>query len=455
MKKKHAGKTEKWVMAAAMFFGGIAFLAGCVGQTDVPIVSEKTESYQESLEEKEIEETGEPGTGKEGESGTQAGTIREQANVPETYRVSIEGEDVTVTADVKVGVPDVDRVCLKDVEFSPYTDEELDRVEEIIGEELGIGEEPGNSQSAGESGGPENPESVSHIYYVSPELVYTLDLTAGDSEKMPAVWLSVKDISDGTGGNGDPDDLSGCPLSEAEMGQLQAELETKGKQLLEKLGLEDFFLESARWRQLSVSENYSWTLSGQYGVRLYYGRKIGDMPLVNSGRGSGSLEPRSQYVELLYREDKTLLAVKNIGRERIGDNTSEYAGFLLPFSSVSQIFEQCMKTLKVDWDKEGQGSDRGPVLIEGYEDKKPRVYVTVTDVDLAYCLKYDEQNEKGKLVPVWAFYGTAEKGYQNPDGSKAGIPGKTINGGTKMLLLAVGGEDGTVYGGITELGVAE
>ena len=81
------------------------------------------------------------------------------------------------------------------------------------------------------------------------------------------------------------------------------------------------------------------------------------------------------------------------------------------------------------------------------------------DVELAYCLKYDEGNgdvpqtegQKGKLAPVWVFYGTAERGYQNSDGTKAGILGEPLSGGTKMLLLAVGGEDGTVYGGISEL----
>lgn len=126
--------------------------------------------------------------------------------------------------------------------------------------------------------------------------------------------------------------------------------------------------------------------------------------------------------------------------------------------------------LKVDWDSETKAAaearlepELGSVLTKGPGDsgsgKKPHVYVAVTDVDLAYCLKYEEGNgdvprtegQKGKLAPVWVFYGTAERGYQNPDGTKAGILGEPLNGGTKMLLLAVGGEDGTVYGGISEL----
>lgn len=345
------------------------------------------------------------------------------------------------------------------MEYSPYTDQELDQIGKVLWEELGLAEGTGD---------PKDSEGDSRIYRWSADLMYSLDLKAGDSQMTPVVWLSATDVSDGIGSAGDPDDLSACPMTETEMAQLQAVLENKAEQLLEKMGLKDFSLESARWRQLSVSNHYSWTLSGQYGVRLYYGRKIDDMPLVNSGRKTGSLKPASQYVEFLYREDGTLLTVKNIGREKITDS-SEYADSFISFSSVSGIFEQCMRTLKVDWDtgtkaadEARAGSDMGPVLIEGHGDagEKPHVYLTVTDVDLAYCVKCDERNEDalqtdgkmGKLTPVWVFYGTAEQGYQNPDGTRAEIPGQTLSGG-KMLLLAVGGEDGTVYGGISELAV--
>ena len=476
MMKRQEGKKEKRAMAAAVVFGGMVVLAGCVRQTDVPIVSEKTESHQESLEEKETGEGQGSETGKpEGEEqeGQEKGLIREQAEVPERYRVSVKGEDVTVTADVEVGVPEVDRVCLKDVEYSPYTDQELSQISKVLGEELGLARWTGDVQNAMASGDPgnseDNSEGNSVIYLSAADLAYSLDLRAGDGQTTPVVWLTATDVSDGIGGAGDPDDLSACPMTEAEMAQVQAVLENKAEQLLKKMGLEDFCLERARWRQLSVSENYSWTLSGQYGVRLYYGRKIGHMPLVNSGLGTGSLEPDSQYVEFLYREDGTLLTVKNIGREKITDS-SEYADSLISFSSASGIFEQCMRTLKVDWDSEAKPAaearlepDLGPVLTEGPGDsgsgKKPHVYVTVTDVDLAYYLKYDGGNgdvpqtegQKGKLAPVWVFYGTAERGYQNPDGTKAGILGEPLSGGTKMLLIAVGGEDGTVYGGISEL----
>ena len=125
--------------------------------------------------------------------------------------------------------------------------------------------------------------------------------------------------------------------------------------------------------------------------------------------------------------------MKNIGREQVG-KTWEYTDFLLPFSSVSQIFEQCMKNMEAD----------GDTGTETYGGKKNHMYLTVTDVKLAYHLECEGQNEdmpmtyerKGKLVPVWAFYGTVETGEER----------SSLNEGRETLLLAIHGENGTIYG---------
>ncbi|MCI8516391.1 MAG: hypothetical protein HFG75_05930 [Hungatella sp.] len=397
-------KKEKWAIAAALVMGSMVIQTGCVRQTDIPIVSEKTEETKGGGEaEAEKQGGNEEGERKQGEKQQegreQAGLIREQAEVPERYQISIEEEDITITADVRVEVPETESICLKDVEYSPYSDQELEQIRDILEEELGSRVQADGSQNIQVSGDGKDSESSFHIYATSEGLTYTLDLRAGDSQNMPVIWLSATDVSDGTGGDKDPDDLSGCPMTEAEMGRLQAVLENKAEQLLQKMNLNDFRLESARWRQISVSENYSWTLSGQYGVRLYYGRRIGELPLVNSQQRQGSLKPRSQYVEFLYREDGTLLTVKNIGRERIMD-TSEHTGFLLPFSSVSQVFEQCMRSANVHGNTETQvmeevelRPEEARVLNKQYAGKKPHIYLEVTGVKLAYGLEYDDRVE--------------------------------------------------------------
>ena len=152
----------------------------------------------------------------------------------------------------------------------------------------------------------------------------------------------------------------------------------------------------------------------------------------------------AQYVEFLYKEDGTLLSVKNIGREELRV-TSEYAEFLLPFSSVSQVFEQCMKTRPIN--PEADLKSDISILTEGYPGAVPHDYLTITEVKLAYGLEYGEADGgTGKLVPVWAFYGREERGFQDQNGVELMIPRTSLNGGKSELLLVVKAQNGSVYG---------
>ena len=132
MKKRQGDKRKVWAVAAA--WGSVLVLSGCVRQTDIPIVTERKEQALESQEEHETEMPAEE---------TQADRlvlIREQAEVPERYEISFENEDITITADVEVEVPETDRISLKAVEYTAYTEEELETFKEILGQELGIQE---------------------------------------------------------------------------------------------------------------------------------------------------------------------------------------------------------------------------------------------------------------------------------------------------------------------------
>ena len=427
MGKGQEGRAKPWSRRwAAAAMEAVFAMTGCVQQTDVPIVSEKTKGTPDTSGQTRKEETGQNGTGQNGaeQDGAmkeQAGPIRQLAEVPEIYEAHIEEENITITADVTIEVPETDRIPLMDVRSLPYTEEELEKLQEILKQEIGVGDWVEQSR--------DDPRT-----YESSDGVYILSLGAGDRQKPPMFWLMCPGISDGTGGGDDPDDLSGFSVTGDDRKLLQAELEEKAEMLLEKMGLENFCLEDARWRRLSVSEHSSWSMSEQWGVRLYYRRKIGDMEVVND-TGEYSLPGlRTQYVEFLYREDKTLLAVKDIGRESVTD-TREYAGFLLPFLAVSQIFEQCMKSSVTDEDMTEMGS---------------HTYLAVTEVKLAYRREFKgqagSQDGGGRLVPVWAFYGITEKGYQDHVGGEAAIFPIAAGQGKETLLLTINAEDGTIYG---------
>ncbi len=413
LKKKQTAKRASFLIGAILYT-----LAGCVKQTNTPIVSEKMEGAQESR-------VGEEGTqGEKQGMAANAEKVRQQADVPETYTLEIRSEDITIMGNVSVETPEKERIPVVEVQYLPYTQEELDEIKELLKEEVEITEWTLKSQ--------DNPKT-----YMSPDQTYTLSLAKGNKQERPMVWLSCPGISDGSSKEGEAMDLSGFSMSENDRKAFQQEVEGRAKHLMEEMGMKDFHLEEVRWRQLSVSKDYSWSLSGQYGLRLYYRRRMEDMILVDN-----EWEYPAQYVEFLYKEDGTLLSVKNIGREELRV-TPEYVEFLLPFSSVSQVFEQCMKTRQIDAETNAR-SDIS-VLTEGYPGAVPHGYLTITEVKLAYGLEYGEGG-KGKLVPVWAFYGREEIGFQDQSGVELKIPRTSLNGSKSELLLVVNAENGSVYG---------
>ncbi len=398
-------------------------LPGCVRQTDTPIVSEKTGQSQENQGGYEEIPEERPGTVK---------TIREQAEVPETYTLDIPREDITIRGSVNVEVPEGNEISQAEVQYAPYTEEELEKIKVVLKEEAGISQWSLKSQE-------------SPVTYVSPDQAYVLSLAKGNTRDRPMVWLSCPDISDGGNTKGNEDDLSGFSMSEDDRIRFQKDMEERAEILMEKMGMKDFCLEDARWRPLSVSRDYVWHPSGEYGIRLSYGRRMEDMLLVNSQRGytvSEVLAP-AQYVEFLYGEDGRLLSVKNIGREQIRV-TSGHTKFLLSFASVCQVFEQYMKTLQIDRDTKTGWWAGADFQEEGLPETDPHLCLTVTDVKLAYRLEYEQWDpktfeiggEKGKLVPVWAFYGRAERGDEDQSRAEA----------KKVLLLMINAEDGTIYG---------
>ena len=104
-------------------------LPGCVRQTDTPIVSEKTGQSQENQGGYEEIPEERPGTVK---------TIREQAEVPETYTLDIPREDITIRGSVNVEVPEGNEISQAEVQYAPYTEEELEKIKVVLKEEAGI-----------------------------------------------------------------------------------------------------------------------------------------------------------------------------------------------------------------------------------------------------------------------------------------------------------------------------
>ena len=213
MKKKQTAKRASFLIGAILYT-----LAGCVKQTNTPIVSEKMEGAQESR-------VGEEGTqGEKQGMAANAEKVRQQADVPETYTLEICSEDITIMGNVSVETPEKERIPVVEVQYLPYTQEELDEIKELLKEEVGITEWTLKSQ--------DNPKT-----YMSPDQTYTLSLARGNKQERPMVWLSCPGISDGSNKEDEAMDLSGFSMSENDRKAFQQEMEGKAKHLMEEMGM--------------------------------------------------------------------------------------------------------------------------------------------------------------------------------------------------------------------------
>lgn len=491
-KRKRSGKTA----AAACLLAVLCGTAGCVRQTEIPIVAERTEApeaYEEpeksgiqNDQEESSADGGANALSQESDSEADRSFIQKYSEAPQRYKADIHEDRITIQADALLEIPDVSRIPRVGIEKAPYEKEECENILRQFTEETGVEKWRIDEQMTTENGtvlepgswvivaDQDHPEDYEYIWlddeggnhgFTSEDGMYQLSLIHGEgSAGTPVMWLTNLKYSDGSDGNFDASDVSGWTLSAGEKEELEKKLEKKAESCLRRFGIDNFRLTETGWRRISCAENGGWKENGQYGLRLTYIRTVEGIPVFarNSGWASEAL-PAAQYIEFLYLEDGTLLRMKNINRERVVSNLG-YTDFLLPFDAAAQIFEQYMRYYQTVYEPEPyvsfwggeQGTNAaqtGGTFPAGME---PHLSIRVTAVKFGYQLQYDEFRAEtqedgsggGRLVPVWAFYGTPYIGYEDAGdpGISRTVPSPRAAAGEDGLLITVNAEDGTIYG---------
>lgn len=460
---KYQTKLGVWVLAAVMLAG----TGGCIRQTDTPIIAERTEeATAEQLE--EAYGSKEDLTG--GASGVldTGNFIQEYADAPARYEVKITEAGISLSADAPLMVPEISRLPHLNVAQFPYEDEERDAMLELLSEELDVANWLPDDQ---------NQDVSQHQAFRSEGGSYLFSFVSGKTEnqrtenRTPIMWLIHQRYSDGTDGTWDASDLSDCSLSSGERASRQAELEQKAETLMKKMDVGTFSLQSVQWKR--IGENGKPT--DRCGLKLTYVRALEGIPVLIEGYGwAARTLQTSQYVNLLYLEDGTLLELKNIGREQVVSEDG-YADSLLSFDAVAQIFEQYMRYYQTVFQPEdyamwlaggrwqenenrqesGTWSEPGMPAAGLEENWKTHLYIHVTGVSFGYQLECGNassgstvRSDPTRLVPVWAFYGTPILGYHDTGSSSSGrtVPEPYRVGTVGGLLVTVNAEDGTVYG---------
>ena len=422
--------------------------SGCIRQTEFPIIAEKQSPDSFSGTPAESDGNQEDADLGDSETGTQ-NLIKELAKAPEYYQTSITEKRIQIEADAPLETPDVSRLPIIEIESKAYTPEDQQAAMLLLKKETGISEWVSLEDVSG---------------YISSDGIYNLSFGQGaDADGIPMIWLTNLTCSDASNDEVRSADLSGFSLTEAAKESLEAELKAKAETLLGQLSLSDFHLNDSQWKKISSAEASSAALvpTGKYGLLLTFTRSFEGIPTVNSENGwaSAPMSP-CQYVEFLYQEDGTLLRLKNINQERISANMGNESS-LMPFNAITQIFEQYLKyyrsiykptlySYQSGWTEEAEAYDS---FKDSPSPESPDLSIMVTSVKFRYQLSYpgqgsnasNKEHQNGRLIPVWAFYGTPQVKYQK--GNNSSYTSASFNDANPdSLLVTINAINGEVYG---------
>lgn len=466
MDKENRGNWRRFCLPAGLVLCAAAILAaqtGCSSQQGEPVIAERTSQAEQPQGGKEISDAGGETEGTDAEEPEKR--LAEQAEAPDRYETKLIGETMRLEADAAVKVPEVYAAPVLRVEREmPYTDEDFARFKEVVSEAEGI-------QWNENQYPPEQNTDLNSC--TSKDDRYFVSFSKGPGGETPLIWLNQRQLSHGSGDSFEATDLSDMTLSAQEREQIEGEMQKKAEKILTGLGLEHFELRSSQWRALSRSMDYKWVPDGRYGLKLSYCRNVDGIPEPSGGGAAWGMGPAlSQYVEFVYAQDGELVELKDINRGTVVKEREE-EGFLLPFSAVTQIFEQYAKTYfeqskpgipGADEESQLQETDSGKTKVKAGDKSQlqaadsgktkakagneaqlqaadgavsewesestqpymllpispePRTYILVSEVRLEYLLTYevDQGNttDRGRLEPVWSFYGDVVITDQNWD----------------------------------------
>lgn len=460
MDKENRGNWRRFCLPAGLALCAAAILAaqtGCSSQQGEPVIAERTSQAEQPQGGKEISDAG--GETKGADAKEPEKRLAEQMEAPARYETKLIGETMRLEADAAVKVPEAYAAPVLRVEREmPYTEEDFTRFKEVVSEAEGI-------QWNENEYPPEKNTDLNSC--TSKDDQYFVSFSKGPGGETPLIWLNQRQLSHGSGESFDATDLSDMRLSAQEREQIEGEMQKKAEKILAGLGLEHFELRSSQWRALSRSTDYMWVPDGRYGLKLSYCRNVDGIPEPSGGGAAWGMGPAlSQYVEFVYAQDGELVELKDINRETVVKEREE-EGFLLPFSAVTEIFEQYAKTYfeqskpgipDVDEVSQLQAADSATSEWETESIRpstllpvspEPRTYILVSEVRLEYLLIYevDQGNttDRGRLEPVWSFYGDVVITDQNWDKLDNGSPLQEY-AKKRNLLVSIKAADGQVVG---------
>lgn len=389
-----------------------------------------------------------------------AGNVAEQIQAPEVYQAELAGGAVMVNADAMIIIPDVPGIRLKKVTARIFTQEDYEAVSRALlggGEALDINFEvlSGSGENffsgnAAVSGQDYLVRIDSDVTAARQRVTFLIDKQDGNREYLP--FSNVQP---------DPDNL---PESMRDIRFIQGfvnmntspeEVMSEVTEAINQMELGEYSVQGggyfACWtadeNAMNLAEYLDSTyLCGMgYGVHLY--RVEDGIPIIYTYEDGGCITaydaemlersmvngeefvPETAYwpyeeMTFIYTDDG-LRTFEWINPYTIENISEEYV-FLLPFSDISNIFEDMILKKYAD----------------SFNNEGDTVEIQVDKVVLSYMRVRENGALEGTLIPVWDFFGT--KTYRNAEGEVDLVVDKVYDGVMPESLMTINAMDGTI-----------
>lgn len=427
----------------------ILTVSGCDSVVQSAVVEEKDKADQTKMEKKKIIQK----------------TVAEQVQAPETYQTMIKSDlksedrsdkenpmKFTLIADASVEVPDVDVICLKKVKKVEISEEEQEKVKDILGKGQSMQEIwPVRRVPI---------ENVQNGMYTVDGLTYRYTYVQGNQEEL-------KFQTEGAFF----DDSGDMVLASSEKKKREERFQNyikagKGKMTEKEARDKVTNLISGEWE---VYDSSSKELIGENislekddfiferiidGIPVNYVRSsclpIGNLSSTLKEKDGAAYEEQSEGWdnEVLTADfcSGTIQNFLHTNPIEVSDASDEPL-FLLPFDEIRDIFEKTI-TLQVMTEQkdrliavDGQSQYRYPSI------DAQSAEMTVTKVQLGYMRVRDDKSDmEGSLIPVWDFYGTwtsKEPEYEYEMGDEA-VMGNVSMDAAGVPFLTIDACDGSV-----------
>lgn len=388
-----------------------------------------------------------------------SGNVAEQVQAPEIYQMEISSDVVTVKADAVITIPDVPGIKLKKVTARTFTQEDYDAVNRVL---LGGG---GSLDVDNENltGNDENPLTDNVT-------VNGWDYWLQIDNNTTAARHRVKFLIEKQDGNGDylsfsnsQPDPENLPESMRDIKFIQGyvnmntppeEVISEVTEAINQMGLGEYYVQGGGYYACWIANENAMSLmeyldskylSGMgYGVHLYrvedgipitYTYEDGGFidydfeKLIQAMENGEELVPESVYwpyeeMTFIYTNDG--LRTFEWINPYIIENMSEEYVFLLPFSDISNIFEDLILKKSAD----------------SFNNEGDTVDIQVDKVVLSYMRVREKGSLEGTLIPVWDFFGT--KIYKNAAGEVDNVVDRVYDGVTPASMMTINAMDGTI-----------